>query len=817
MNNRFSIIISCFFALSAAISANAQKLSTLAPDGSVTFGKLPDGLQYAIVTSAAEKGRSEYALLQRACQNEKGKLYNLRRFGTFSSVRGGQSQDSILFRMISAVKESIEECDSLYGTDNQILIITGDVDRNASIEKLRLFSYMVPESRSKAAWSYPYRWEERPLEAEVFPEDGFGVAQVRISFFSPRPRQERMNTIIPTVSEVMMKTLGEAARRRLEDTFSTIDLPVSCLSVSVTPLDMTEGDPSLEIGFAVGEDNLEQAIAVVSATLSDLGNGGLGKAETLQISDAVIERLRIEAGQPVTNGTWLRRVVSNLITGTDLATPSTKLKLFTEKEISDSTIITSINSIASATFGRSDNILISVSGGTMTPAAIEKTYEGSRHATPPALHKGFVPLSRAGLPEASTKKYKPKKSISEKTFGGTEFQFANGLRVMYRQMPTNGRLYWSAVLGGGTSSLEGAVAGESAYLADIFRICRINGYEASGFLRLMESKGMTAEADVRFNDCIIHGVADSKDPDLFFRFLLSILNGRSPEEKAYQYYEECEGVGSRIYADVHVMERLESELRPGFAFSEYKVHDILADDFYERAGRYYEKRFSRMNDGALIVVGDISEFKFLSSLRMYADQFRTSPTKRAVNSVSYRIISGERTFPTDFDLPSARIVASGLIETTLDNRLATDVADRMLAKVLSSALQDSGWKAESSITFNSAPKGHVNLRIHASHDTSYGGGNTMNISELKKTIMRELKRLAEGHFQTGEPGLSKSEASTALAQKYATPEYWLWVGEGKVIEAKDYNTSSAERLSKLTDDRIRKIFSALYDGGRIIL
>lgn len=816
MSKRFYILIFCFLSLFSGFSANAQKLSTLAPDGAVTFGKLPDGLQYAIVTSAAEKGRSEYAILQRACQDEKKAPYRLRRLGSFSSVKGGQSQDSVLFRMVSEVKASIDECDSLYGTDNQTLIIIGDVDKNSVIEKLRLFTYMVPASASKAKWENPYKWEDHPLEAEVYPEEGFGIAKVNIAFLAPRPKAERLNTIVPTVSYVMAESLGEITRRRLEDIFSALDLPVANLTVSQTSPTMTEGSPSLNINFAVSEDNLGQSIALVAGTITEIGEGGVQDAEIVQVFDTVLERFRAEASKPLTNEWWLTRIVSNQITGTDLATPATKLKLFTEKAIADSTIVSSINSIAAATFVKDENILISVSGGTMTPGAIEKTFTESRPMRGENLHKGFVALQSAGLPAASPKKVKPKKTVAEKTFGGTEFQFPNGLRVMYKQMATGGKLYWSAALGGGTSSLEGAVAGESAFLGDIFSICRINGFAGRDFLRLMESKGMTADCDLRFDDCVISGVADSKDPELFFRFLLSILNNRTDDEAAYDYYEKCESLGSRIYAGSHVMDRLESSLQPGYAFSEYKTGDILADDFYERAERFYSKRFSSMNDGALIVIGDITEYKFLTALRLYAGQFRTSNSRHTRPSVSFRLLSGERNLPAEYDIASFRMAASGLLETTLDNRHAADVADRMLSKVLSTALKDSGWRIKSKIYFISEPKGHVNMRITAHIDTD-SGVEAIDAAELKKIILRELKALAEGRFQPGEPAASKSETSTALAQKTATPAYWLWIGEEKVTNTKDYNTGSAAKLSGLSNDRIKNVFSALYNGGRIVL
>ncbi|MCQ2142503.1 MAG: hypothetical protein MJY56_00380 [Bacteroidales bacterium] len=817
MSKRFYIIITLFLVLSSAFHANAQKLSTLAPDGSVTSGKLPDGLQYTIVTSTAEKGRSEYALLQRACQSENKGCYSLRRFGTFTSSAGVQSQDSILFQMVSAAKTAIDECDSLYGTDNQTFIIIGDVDRNAVSEKLRLFSYMVPASAAKAAWKYPYEWKSRPLEAEVFPEEGLGVAKVKISYFSSRPRADRINTIYPTVSKVMMETLGEITRRRLEDRFPALDLPVANLGVSVMPIDMSDGDQSLDIEFAVGEDNLAQAIAVVASTAAEIGGGGVQSAEILQVSDAIIERFKNEAKEPILNATWLRRVVSSLVTGTDLASPATKVKLFTDREIADSTVISSIKSIASATYGNDENIRISVSGGAMTPGALENVYEQARLVKPDSVPNGFLSLASAALPSPSPKKYKPKKTVNEKTFAGTEFRFANGLRVFYRQMNTGGKLYWSAVMGGGTSSLEGAVAGESAYLDDIFSICTINGFKANEFLRLMESKGMTVKADVNFDDCFLRGEADSSNPDLFFRFLLSILNGRAADEKAYEYYEKCESLGSMIYADDHIMERLEKELQPGYAFSEYKTGDILADDFYERAERFYAKRFGTTNDGALIVVGDITEYKFLTSLRMFADQFRTSAAKRTVPSVSYRILSGERSISTDYDLPAVRIVASGLMETTMDNRLAVGIADMLLSKVLSSALKSSGWEVRSSLTFSSAPKGHINLRVSANISPECVEGGAASTSEVRKTIMRELRNLAGGHFQPGEPGLSKSEASTAYAQRTSSPLYWLWIGEEKVTEAKDYNNGCAAKLSAIPNDSVQKIFSTLYDGGRIIL
>ena len=175
----------------AAVMMNAQNLPLAPQDQSIRSGVLPNGMSYYLVTNTTTKKIADFALVQRTGYDHLGNqaktiaregLSSLPRFQgppqTFLASHGvapgkdgfvkvsedatlyhfdnvivtEQSIDSVLLVLMDIADRGTtrqEDVWEWYTPEDQAVIVSGDIDVNLFISKLKMLSYMTPSRSSR--------------------------------------------------------------------------------------------------------------------------------------------------------------------------------------------------------------------------------------------------------------------------------------------------------------------------------------------------------------------------------------------------------------------------------------------------------------------------------------------------------------------------------------------------------------------------------------------------------------------------------------------------------------------------------------------
>ena len=261
----------------------AKELPSLPSDPSVSAGSLPDRIQYYLVSNPTHKGMADFALVwrlaaapadssmaadsvvripgQKALDVARKALLStdlfpgsrpvsfLRRNGVqggdsgyigmdgvaltfrFSGVnlnRGEQFLDSLFLLTFSMAREYSAALRSYGAVDcGQAVIVSGDIDRDAMLSKMKLLSLFVPDIAPEAPPRF-YTWTPGDsLSCRYVPVPGAEIAHVMTEYSFPRVPDSYIATVLPYVSEQLGTELGLILEKRLEERFYGAGIPFS--------------------------------------------------------------------------------------------------------------------------------------------------------------------------------------------------------------------------------------------------------------------------------------------------------------------------------------------------------------------------------------------------------------------------------------------------------------------------------------------------------------------------------------------------------------------------------------------------------------
>ena len=153
---------------------------------------------------------------------------------------------------------------------------------------------------------------------------------------------------------------------------------------------------------------------------------------------------------------------------------------------------------------------------------------------------------------------------------------------------------------------------------------RLSAFSSSSFTKSLPVSLRIRRVSVR--------EAPSGQLQFFLKALLGIANKRKMNPSQYQQYSL-----NQALAQPSIQDLLYQKLVPGFVYTTNKLPGKLSRDTQKKAEKYFEGRFSRMQDGILILSGDLKEEEVKRLLLRYLGGFRTDK-----GTLPRRAVTGER-------------------------------------------------------------------------------------------------------------------------------------------------------------------------------
>ncbi len=842
MNLGFRKIFIMLLTLFSAIIVPAQELPLMQADPAVLKGVMPNGMAYYLVENPTLKGVADFALVQKtgnltaddstgrkAVDASRTALSSLKLISPSSpydyivrhKIAPGKegfvkvTDDATVFRLSDVKLSGSDVLDSTlliimgiadranriedefinkwYSPADQAVIVSGDIDSKSVASKLCNMSYMIPSRKTVARREYSGKAEETVHTGKTG-DDGF--VEVSASWTSKRVPREYMNTVQPEIFEMSLNTLGTAAVARIKRVLRNMDVPAADVSYGHVCSSSYPYDDSFTIRAVVDSADASKAFEAIAGVMSSIDAEGIGTNEYVLAESAYIRRLAEESGMPLKpNGEIVDRCKNAFLYNSSLASPKERFDFHTSGNLPDTMRQRFFNNVAKAFI---DDSLLK-NGMPVPPVSVNMS-------------------DTLNFPSAGAK-VRLRSSKKEHVSGGTIWTFSNGFKVVYKRMDTD-RMYYNLALNGGYASMERLSEGEGAFLADYIRNCHVNGLKAEDFLNILNVEGITMDFAVSMSNMMVSGSLPKERMRLLMRSLLALANGMTPDQTVFDYYKKCE------YAALDWMKGsfearmadIDNIMCPDYRYSPYKQKGNITEDFIKKAEGFYNDRFSRMNDGALILVGNMEEDKLKKILTEYVGDFRTSDVAFRRPVVRYQPVSGWSTYTVDGDIDNIDVAISARMPLTMENFIASDLAATVLKRELAKELDQAGMYFTLTYNCKINPEERFNLLISVSEASEEGfpaGMKPKTPIEVLSYVRSALSGLHKIEITAEDLKPYKEALKSSMTQEMKSPEYWVHAIALRYLDGKDFSTNYVSKIDAVTPDKVMSILSLLDSGSKV--
>lgn len=803
----------------------AQTLPPLTVDKSIQKGSLSCGVTYYMVTSPQEKGYAEMAIVQQDSPLTEEKVNDLHpaflgRMGIARPETGFmREQDGATVYRLSRVpiyRAEVLDSTLLYAfgriaaTDaRQALVIAGDIDPVELKKKMDIFSLLVRPYRGPAAPSLPYVWTPDPAPRILLVPEGPSAVQVR--YASARVPQALMNTAQAQATDILQWEFMVLLHHRLERNLQEAGVPYTDIHFEILDSSDQGGDEHYSVRVETAPDWRMKAMEVLSATLAEADAFGVTVEEFSDGKRFLLPRILRQSAQKPGQAEMTERCVSNFLYDANLAPMSETAWLLARKRVPEAVETRFLNQFSSAVLEQLSNLELS---WTAAPDSLDDDLILFRYNLA-WLYSSLSPSGREyrwSVPDSSGLLHQPPrvkiaKEKEEPLTGGLLWTFSNGIRVAYKQVPGSGMFSYALQLDGGLSQIPDLTEGEGGHIASLLSLYTVGGLSPRSFRDLMQVNGIRMETQTDLNNLIVRGDAPSAQLELVLNMLLSLANERALDPEAYGQYALNESI-----REDGLDARLESLLYPGYVYSSRKKPGALTVATPAKAERYFEDRFSRVNNGILILTGDVQEAVLKRLLLRYLGGFRTvkgAATGRkaaALHPIS-GTITHEGTGPTGIYL---------LLDTeyalTASNYATMQVVKELFRKVLAQELATTGLSFDVDMQLMAYPQERLRMAVFLRPAGPEPARemevllprvrNALAAAVARPVAAKDLDAWRNLVFQRMHSALESPDTIvTALIARY---------GAGK-----DMVSKYAENIKAVTADKVRQMAQALVKGGRV--
>lgn len=852
-----------------AISVPAQDLPKLASDQSVKQGVLPNGMTYYIAADKSQKGTADFALVQKtglktdplsskAVEAARKALSYVPRleerspqeFMTSHGASAGNGgfvevrDDATVFRfpgvriadgktvldsallVIMDMTERVRWTDDeyvrkWYAPSDQAVIVAGDVDAGVVAEKLKMLSYMTPKLESAARKEYV--WESRPRPVMDFSPAGVnGLAPVSMTWRSARPPRSYMNTVQPETFSMTMNILGSIACSRIYKALMGKDIPVA--DVTYGYADASEGpyDESFSVTAFVDADDAQEALLVIGEVMASLDGPGAAVNEYRMSRSAYLDGLSDAAMPEISpEGEYVDRCIAAFLYNSSLASTAGRLQYHESRNLPDTTGVRLFNDIVSAILDGSKDLTVRCPGvddGTSFKSRLDSVWYVSSSA---GLVNSSAPNLRdtVSFPDPGDK-VRIKSGRKDHLSGGTVWTFSNGFKVVYKKMPSSGRVFYTLALNGGYGSIPDLDAGEGAYLSDYLDLCYVAGLKGTDFRKLLAAERIDMQTRVNLSNTLVNGYAPKEKMGLLMKSLAALARDRRPDKSAFSYYMACEELALKLNEGTRLarMTAIDSIMCPGYKYSSYKSPGKLDAGLAAKAEKFYTGQFAKMNDGVLAIVGDIEENALKKVLLEYIGAFPTKETAFRRPVVKYQPVSGWSTYTVDGVRGSIDVVMSARMPLTAENYASAAVASMILEQRLAEAVAEAGMTMDISYNCRIYPEERLNMIISVSEAPEAGFAENvkaMKAIDALDLIRGELSGMSAEAIDDARLAACKASLKNEVSLEMKDPLYWTNAIALRYLDGKDFTNGNLTRIDAVNAKSVKAIFELLESGSKV--
>ena len=800
---------------SITVPVQAQ-LPQLPLDPAVKMGSLRSGVTYYMVNSPTQKGYADVAVVQ---ENEplsdarKGALDAdfFARMGIAPGPGGFVSEvnGNTVYRFSDVPFYKPEVLDSTLlfafarvaeSRARQAVVICGDIDAVELKKKMDIFSMLVPRMPEHQPDS-SYVWT--PTAVPVVNVTTEERPRVSVTYASARVPRDLMNTAQAVVTRQFGDEFRQLIRHRLARNLSEAGITYGVIGFDDRGSESYGGDERHTVYVEAPGEQLTQAMNVMARTLGEMDDFGVSTAEFADVKQVLLPGMHRAAAVAPTAGEYMDRCMAHFLYGAHLATGAETIRYFSRKNVADSVETRLFNRYTQALLNRLDNFTLEVTGATDSLDTDNLLFDYNLHylygsVAGSGKDYSWHSADTAAL-SAGTSKVKLKGEKLEPVSGGVLWTFSNGMRVVYKQVKGSGSFSYALQLNGGLAQVQGLLEGEGAFIGPLLSLYNVAGLDPVAFQDLLQSNGISMETRVELNSMDISGSAPSDKLSLLLKSLLAVANRRSPNADAFRAY--C---AQRQFLGQSLEDILFGKLNPGYAYSTYASAHIPSDEVRAKAHKFYEDRFSRVNDGVLILSGDLSEEGAKKMLMKYLGGFHTLRGTVVRRPVEMTTLSGVTTV-SGTGAPGFYVLMDAGMSVTAAHFYTAHVAMDALRASLAQHLAGYGVAASVELRYCVQPQERFQVLILCP------GAPVEALPAVRAAIADAAREEAS----TSDIKAWKQKLEAGTSRVMATPEGFVTSLLARYSANKDITSRYAEAIAEIDGEQVQAFLEALAHGGRV--
>ena len=810
----------------------AAPLPALPPDSRIERGTLGCGVAYYMVTNRSVKGRADIAIVRRD-ESPSELTYSSLDKGFYSRMGIAPGTDGyvsdrdgstvIQYRNLALYKAGVLDS-TLLRTFSQValsraeqaVIVCGDIDPAELKKKMDIFSMLVPRILVKEAHAPDYVWEPSPAPMVVV-RPVMGTPMVSVSYSSARIPHNLMNTSQALVTQIMGDELETIVTHRLRRNLRDAGVPYSRLRFRSQNSNTSAGDERYGVSVHTDEAHLDAAMRIISSTLAELESYGVSVNEFADSRRILLPEYMDRSSRMPSPEEDVERCISHFIYGATLAPFSEQSRLLARKNIADSSYAKLFNNFTGELIDQLSNLTLEYASANDSLDRDDALFYYNLSYLYGAISSGGKDYSwhRAdtlGM-EVSPVKIKLKSERADLVTGGKIWTFSNGVQVVFKQMTGSGMFSFSYILNGGLAKVEGINEGEGGYIEDILSLYDAGGLSAYAFRDMILSNGVRLGTDVSVNFMRLWGDAPSSRFPFLMKTLLALANDRNLNWSEFEIYSRNEAL-----SQVSVNQRLESIISPGFAAADVKMRGVLTAETARKADRYFEERFSRMNDGVFVIAGDLDESFVKKVLTRYAGGFRTVRNMPVRTGVPRQYISGTRTVAGEGGRPGIYVRLDAEYPVTAKNFFTSYIAEEVLRQKLASSLALYGFTVETISGLEVKPQERFRLNVTCLPANPDGLPRDIRDRDMDRALSAVRMAIKDAASQPVSAQDLKFISGKVLAdtqKALSSPSGLVTTLMARYSAGKDITSRYKESIGSITAADVQAFLQALSSGGRV--
>lgn len=762
----------------------AQNIPSFPKDPGILYGALPNGIVYYICHAEDPKGKFDCAVVRRdstfnatlrsADFFSEPPYLSLAKMGAEALAPvvpdaycclltdvPAAAMDSTLLLVTAALSSS---------NGPQAVIVAGDIDSRLALDHLRTMTMLLPAraSTDTSDASVP--------EVQIRKEQG----NVEAVFLLDRTPRQYMGGAIPYVNSSLSLSFLELVQNRLRAVLRERDIPYAGLHCVFLDNTLTSGKQ--KIGISLYSPEREKAQKALDDIISSIRSGETGPKE-FEAASFASDFFRKR--EDLSNYGRLCKCRNAYIYGSDLATAETVNGFFITHKLDPEKSLSIFNRFSSRLVGEGDSL-----------------FRFSRE-----------PADLDTLMRMSAPKQKLRLTSADPSTGGSFLRFQNGIKVFHKQCGNSGTVEFAAIMRGGRSQIAGTNPAESEFAADMLRLGKIAGIDAQDFLDALRGLGISLEPEITDADFRISGKAPADRLELALRAMSAMLTGHecaSAEE--LDYFRRCRMLE---ISPEHLL-LADSLSRPEYRFNLHADASAITDRLPVLAEDFFRKSAASMNEGLLIVTGDVDGTNLEKILSQVAGLLPTSRVRAVRPMMDYREASGTMLKISETGEPLVHIQYSADTPVNAEKAFSLKVTGELVLRKLRSCVAPLGYSVTVDSRLECFPVDRMVLSltlvpVRNGLPESVVPAEPMDVLTAVVDRMNTIMSGSPAGFQDA---LRVVEAETENAMR--DPECLLRLGLERYSSGKDFSIKYKETLKYLNDNSIKNVLSVLKDGAVVM-